>query len=143
MKKRKRNFIIFFSILALLIIPNILVRLIPSKAKRMLPESAMNVQEKYEGCVFYDFSRTLKASLSKEDYLLFIKNYGGLTKYDPGIHTKDIADKVNCYFNGAPDWWADNSISLKNCYFFNESKTDYLIVVKYFEGWLYFFEVRS
>ena len=58
-KTKKRNLIILSCILAILIVPNLTVRITPSKARRALPESATEIHEEYNGCVFYDFSRIL------------------------------------------------------------------------------------
>jgi len=141
MKTNRRNLIILSCVLGLLIIPNLLVRVIPSKARRALPESATDIHEKYNGCACYDFSRILKAKLSKEDYLKFVGNYGGLTKYKKEVHGDDILAKINCGYGQAPDWWSENNRQVDEGYFLSESG-DYFVRVKYIDGYLCFFESR-
>lgn len=141
-KARKRNRIILAAVLAVLILPNLLVRVIPSKARLALPESATDIHEEYDGCVCQDFLRLLKAKVSKEDYLQFIKNYGGLTKYDQKVHGEGILRQINCGYGQAPDWWADNNRKVDDGYFLTEPG-DYFVSVKYIDGYLYFFESRT
>jgi hypothetical protein len=131
----KRNLIILSCALGLLILPNLLVRVIPSKAMRSLPESATDIHEEYDGCVCYDFSRILQAKLAKVDYLKFIENYGGLTKYDKEVHGDDILIKINCGHGQAPDWWTENNRNVDEGYFLPEAG-DYFVSVKYIDGYL-------
>jgi hypothetical protein len=141
-KKSRRNLIILSCVLGILIIPNFLVRIIPSKARLALPKSATDIHEEYDGCVFYDFSRILKAKLPKKDYLLFIENYGGLTKYNPSTDDENILSMINAYYGQAPQWWTKNYKRVNEGYFISEPG-DYFVRVKYYDGYLYFFETRT
>ena len=127
-----------------MIIPNLLVRIIPSKARRALPESARDIHEEYDGCYHQDFCRRLKAKLPEKDYPQFIKNYGGLTKYDPLIHGDDILGMLKIGMgNYAPEWWDEDNENINDCYFIYKSEDDYILRVEYHNGWLYLYESRT
>ena len=136
----KRNIVILSGFLCLLLIPNLLVRIIPSKARLSLPRSATEIQEKYYGCVFYDYFRILKAKVSEEDYRLFIKNYGSLIKYDPTVHDDLILVRINRSLCDAPSWWTDQHVD--DGYFISGSN-DYFVSVKFIDGYLFYFESRT
>jgi len=139
---RKRALVILSCVLAVLVIPNTLVRILPSRARRALPRSATEVKEEYDGCVFWDFARILRAKLPEADYQLFIRNYGGLKEYDPAIHSDDILVMINCYYGQPPHWWNENYKRVDGGYFLSEPG-DHFVRVKYCDGWLYFLESRT
>ena len=141
-KKNKEKNIIGALIILALILPNIYVRVIPSKARRSLPASAKNIQEEYTGCPYFDYGRLLKAKLSQKDYAEFIKHYGLTTKYDPAVHGEDIAVRLRVRNNSAPKWWDVDNENLQDCYFISKPDKEYLLSVRYQKGQLYFSEFK-
>ncbi len=142
MKKNKTKNIIGAIIILALILPNIYVRVIPSKARRSLPASVKDIQEEYTGCPYFDYGRLLKAKISQKDYAEFIKNYGLTTKYDSTKHSDDIAQHLRGHNSSAPKWWDMDSKNLKDCYFIFKPDKQYMLSVRYQNGWLYFCESK-
>lgn len=129
--------------IGLLITPNIIVRILPSRAKLSLPQSASCIHEKYIGCVHYDYIRFLKAKIPKDDFINFINEYGMLTKFDLQAHSY-VSEKMRINFKRvAPYWWDADCNDISNCYFIYRSEDDYFVCVKYQNGWLYYCEAKT
>jgi hypothetical protein len=139
-KKSKIRLVICLIVLGILIIPNIWVRVVPSRAVRALPDTVTDFHEEYSGCPCYDYSRRLEAKVSRENYRNFIRNYGQLTKYDPVAH-HDFALYMKWCFPKAIRWLIEDG-ALKESYFFIRQDIQYVVVVGYLDGWLYFYESK-
>ena len=112
-------------------------KVVPSKARRALPDSASDVQEYYHDCLFPpDFVRVIKARLPEEDFQQYARNLGLTMKYDPNIHGSEY-DHVKMLIGSVPDWW-DEPRDLDNCYFKHTPGDEYFTRAKWKDGFVYF-----
>lgn len=107
----------------------------PSTARRSLPESATDVQEHYSDSWNGDYVRCIKARLPEIDLPLYAKKLGLSERFDPAAH-HDIANLIDISFDG-PDWWTPPPAT-QTTYFGYERGDDFLQVLKYSSGYVYF-----
>jgi hypothetical protein len=119
--------IIGIAILLALILPDVFVRIMPSKARRSLPDTATEIREEFEGLICCDHLRLLKARMPQEGFREFIKNYGLKVKYDPTTHDNKITTILNVKYSGSPDWWNGANEKLDDCYFVYEPYRGYCL----------------
>ena len=121
-----------------LIILAILVadKVIPSRARRALPDSATDIQEYYADAGFNgDFIRILKARLPESDFQRYAVNLA-LTKYNPSIHGSEY-DTIHISIGDVPKWW-DEPRNIDNCYFNYIPEKEYITRITWNNGWVYF-----
>lgn len=128
-------------IVAILILGVIIAsKVVPSKARSALPDSATDVQEYYSDAGFTgDFVRVLKARLPKEGFPQYAKNLGLTEKYDPSVYDPEY-NHLNTSVGSVPAWW-DEPRELDNCYFQYIPDKEYVVRVKWKDGWVYFLAV--
>ena len=110
--------------------------LIPSRSRQALPASAKNIQEYNSGGLHPDFLRLVKAELPENDLSTFLSNLNLTVKYDSAIHS-NMSSMINMGYGDAPDWW-DEPHNLDFCYFDYTPDEEYLMRVKWTNGWVYF-----
>ena len=142
MKTRNKGCLtVIIAISVLFIASDLTRRFGPSRARRALPSSAQEINEKWMGLGFFgDFSRVLKARLPEEDYSAFVKNLGLETQFDPVLHDGTNRIPVNIHVGG-PKWWNEPQ-DLENCFFVYEPEHDYVCRVQYRNGFVYFTEAK-
>lgn len=119
-----------------LVLPLILLdAVVPSSARRALPSSASEIQEYYDDSWNGDFVRLVKAPLPATDYAEYARRLGLSARFDPTLH-HDIASYVNMGIVDAA-WW-DPSGATTNTYFDYKKGDDYLQVLSYKDGYVYF-----
>ncbi len=112
--------------------------LIPSKARRALPESASHIQEYFSGGWNSDFLRLIKAKLPKEDYEKYAESLGLTKHFDESKNGKKLRALLNMLFGGDQDWW-DPPDASKTTYYDYVKERDYIEALKYSNGTIYYF----
>ncbi len=123
------------AILALILAICLLDAFMPSAARRALPGSATVVQEYYSDSWNGDYVRCVRAKLPEADFPLYAKHLGLTERFDPVAHA-DITNMINMSFD-VPDWWAPPQAG-PTTYFQYKRGDDFLEVLKFSEGYVYF-----
>lgn len=111
-----------------------------SEGRKALPSSAEHIQEQLtHGWVGGDFSRLLKCQLPEEQYSVYAKSLRLSRRFDPQ-RDHELESKLNMQVGGAPAWWNPAAVDA-NTYFEYEQGDDYLRVLRYHSGCVYYFVV--
>ena len=108
----------------------------PSAARSKLPPSATQIQEYYSCSWNGDFVRVIKAKLPREEYVSYAQSLSLATLFDPAIN-HDIESEINMGVGDAPTWWTPPRAS-RTTYFRYEKGDDYLEVLSYSNGYVYY-----
>jgi hypothetical protein len=111
-------------------------RLIPSTARSQLPASATDIQEYYSDSWNGDFVRLIKAKLPQETYAEYARRLKIVTLFDPATD-QDIESVINLVIADAPTWWNPPKAS-ETTYFEHRKGDDYLQVLSYSNGYVYY-----
>ena len=113
----------------------------PSRARRALPTTAHDVSEKWEGLGFFgDFTRILKARCPQEDFPKYAQLVGATVRYDPAVHGDDYHWVTSVQSSG-PDWWNEPR-EFEECYFSYVPGDDYVLRVKFNDGYVFYYEAQ-
>lgn len=113
--------------------------MLPSKARRALPDSATEVKEyDLDAGMIGDFVRVLNARLPETDFPQYAQSLGLTQRYDPSEHSSmETQINLSMNLNDLAAWW-DEPTDMDNCYFEYAPGTEYLVRVKWKDGWVYF-----
>ncbi|MEI6071520.1 MAG: hypothetical protein WCS31_06990 [Verrucomicrobiae bacterium] len=113
----------------------LLNRFTPSAPRSKLPPSATDIQEYYSVSGNGDFVRLIKAKMPQQEYPEYARRLQLVTIFDPATH-RNLESMINIGIGGAPPWWNPPKAS-KTTYFEN-NKSDYLQVLSYSNGYVYY-----
>jgi hypothetical protein len=113
----------------------ILDRAVPSVPRSKLPPSATDIQEYHSDSWNGDFVRLIKAKMPPEEYTGYARRLKLATLFDPAIH-HELKSLVNMGIGGAPKWWNPPSASAST--YFEHKKSDFLQVLSYSNGYVYY-----
>lgn len=112
-----------------------------SDGRKALPRGAANVEEELIHGIFGgDYTRLLKASLPAEQFSDYAKSLHLSERFDPQKH-HGIETTLNMKIGDAPVWWNPPEVDT-NDYFHHKAGDDYLRVLRYRDGSVYFLVVR-
>ena len=123
-------------IISLIIALYLFDKIVPSTARRSLPQSAAGIQEFYSSSWNGDYVRCIKARLTEADLSIYAKKLGINDQFDPIANT-DIASTINMGFLDAPAWWTP-PLASRTTYFQSKQNSHYLEILKYSEGYVYY-----
>jgi hypothetical protein len=110
-----------------------------SNGRKALPPDATNVEEDLiHGFFGGDHTRLLKASLPAIRYSDYAKSLGLTQRFDPSVH-QGLTSTLNTTIGGAPLWWTPPEVD-PTTYFEHTQGDDYLRVLRYHNGKVYFLE---
>lgn len=125
--------VLIFAIISALFVAD---RFIPSSASRALPASASEIQEYYSDSWNGDYVRCIKAKLPEAEVSTYASHLGLTHKFDPA-NDAIKESTINIGFGDAPIWW--NPPRASQTTFFNDEKGhEFVQVLKYSEGYVYF-----
>ena len=123
----------FIGLVALFVVDDI----VPSAARRALPDSADSVREYYsDAWINPDFVRLVKAELPSEDYPRFATALGLTQRFDPVIHG-DMRSTLEMGIGDAPEWW-DPPSATTTTYFDHVEGGEFVEVLRYNNGTVYY-----
>ncbi len=129
-------------------IPLVIIALLPfigypkrefrtSRGIKLLPAEATHVEEDLiHGFIGGDFTRLLKAELPADRFPENANALGLSDQFDPRIHS-GIQSILNMKIGDAPAWWNPPEVD-STAYFQHKADDDYLRVLRYHDGSVYF-----
>ncbi len=112
------------------------LNMLPSSAKKSLPHTASEIQEYYYCAGNGDFVRCIKAKLPESDVYKFAQNLDLKMQYNPTVYF-DYKNVLNMGFSDSPSWWL--AVPVNKSTFFNYTQgDDYLAVLNYSKGYVYY-----
>jgi hypothetical protein len=105
--------------------------------RKALPAEASDIIEHLShGAIGGDFARFLKASLPENRYSDYAKSLGLSERFNPQKHQR-IQSTLNMTIDDAPSWWTPPEVD-STAYFEHKEGDDYLRVLRYHDGSVYF-----